>query len=124
MSELWEGDPPLCPSEQSARWSIRQLKPKLIAADAVAFLRGRVYVHPERFASVLNDDAKAMAERRWVAQDLESACDQAGRPLVRFDFDAVARWAADHQRKPAIFAFTAGLERNVALLIERAGRPS
>lgn len=45
-----------------------------------------------------------------------------GRPLVRFDFDAVNRWAHDAARKPAMHAFTAGLERKVALLIERAAR--
>lgn len=49
---LWDGSDAPYPSEHSARWDLRKLQGALAQAQALAIHRGRIYVHPERFARV------------------------------------------------------------------------
>ena len=53
VSALWSGARPAFPSEQSARWALRQHRTALAEGNALALCRGRLLVHPERFARVL-----------------------------------------------------------------------
>ena len=59
LSALWEGTDPPYPSEFSARWALRKMRTPLAQASAVAIHRGRVFVHPQRFADVAEKDAIA-----------------------------------------------------------------
>jgi hypothetical protein len=52
LSCLWEGVNPPCPSEDSARWEIRKLRPELGRAQALAIHRGRTLIHLERYLRV------------------------------------------------------------------------
>ncbi len=52
LSSLWEGPAAPYPSEQSARWQLRKLRPHLAAASAVALHCGELLIHPQRFAEV------------------------------------------------------------------------
>ncbi len=64
LNELWEGEKALFPSESSARWYLRLFRASLAQAEAVAMVRGRLVVHPERFAEVLRKAAmEAFATR-------------------------------------------------------------
>jgi hypothetical protein len=56
---LWEGANPPYPSEFSARWFIRKTRAELAAAQAIAIQRGRMMVHPQRFAQVAEQVAIA-----------------------------------------------------------------
>ena len=60
LNSLWEGNQAPYPSEHSARWAMRKLRPELASAQAVAVHRSRILVHPQRFAAV--------AERAAIAQ--------------------------------------------------------
>lgn len=62
LSDYWNGQD--APSEQSVRWDIRRLRQQLIDASALAYRRGRLLVHPERFRSVIERDALEQARRR------------------------------------------------------------
>lgn len=64
LSELWESANAPYPSSESARWDLRQLRPALVAADALAFHRGRLLIHPQRFAEVKERAAIDAARRR------------------------------------------------------------
>lgn len=64
FASLWQGDAPLYPSEQSARWGLRQLRPELAQARAVAVHRREILVHPQRFAEVAERQAFARFQNR------------------------------------------------------------
>lgn len=53
LRDLWTGDGAPYPSEWSARWHLRCLRTDLAAARAVAKFRNSIYVHPTRFAEVV-----------------------------------------------------------------------
>lgn len=63
VSALWLGPSPLFPSEHSARWLLRQHRAALAEAGALAMLRGRLLIHPSRFASVIERNALEAARR-------------------------------------------------------------
>jgi hypothetical protein len=67
MHVLWEGAKAPYPSEQSARWAVSQHRAALVEAGALALSRGRVFVHPARFAQVIEREAIRAMERRVVA---------------------------------------------------------
>lgn len=60
LCALWEGPQAPYPSENSARWALRQLRDQLAQAQAVGLHRNRLMVHSQRFAEV--------AERAAIAQ--------------------------------------------------------
>lgn len=66
ISSLWEGDHPLYPSEVSARWAYRQLSAALAAHEAIAVHRGRIFIHPGKFAEVVRRQSLASANRRYL----------------------------------------------------------
>ena len=57
LESLWVGTNPTYPSEFSARWELRKLRDQLAKAQAVAIHRGRLYIHPQRFAQVVEQVA-------------------------------------------------------------------
>jgi hypothetical protein len=52
LNRLWEGTAAPYPSEHSARWAIRKMSDELARAQAIAMPRGRMMIHPQRFAQV------------------------------------------------------------------------
>ncbi len=54
---LWDGPSAPYPSEFSARWAVRKLRDKLVKEQALAMHRGRMMVHPHRFAKVAEQAA-------------------------------------------------------------------
>ena len=50
---LFSGPAPLYPSEAAARWAIYKMRAELVEARAVAVHRRRLYIHPERFAAIV-----------------------------------------------------------------------
>lgn len=52
LRALWEGTNAPYPSEFSARWEVRKLRDHLVKNQAVAMHRGRILIHPLRFAEV------------------------------------------------------------------------
>ncbi len=52
LSALWDGTNAPYPSEHSARWELRKLRDALAQSQAVAMHRGRLLIHPGRFAAV------------------------------------------------------------------------
>lgn len=64
INVLWSGSSPPFPSEQSARWQLRMHRAALVAGQALALSRGRVLVHPGRFASVIEAAALDAMRRR------------------------------------------------------------
>lgn len=52
LRSLWEGTNAPYPSEFSARWEVRKLRDHLVKNQAVAMHRGRILIHPLRFAEV------------------------------------------------------------------------
>lgn len=64
IDSLWSGREPLYPSEQSARWALRQHRGALVQGEALALMRGRILVHLERFARVIEVEAIAAMRRR------------------------------------------------------------
>jgi hypothetical protein len=64
FAALWAGDAPAYPSESAARWEFSRKKIALVAAGAVAFHRGRWFVHAERFPAVIERIALDEAGRR------------------------------------------------------------
>jgi hypothetical protein len=69
LRALWEGDSPPYPSEQSARWAIRQLEKRLAAAGALGLHRGMLYVHRQKLIEVAREHAIAQATRRYAGKD-------------------------------------------------------
>jgi hypothetical protein len=65
ISALWESVPPHYPSQQSAQWAIRQLRRPLAEAGAIALHRGRMFIHLDRFAAVVEHDALEKARNRY-----------------------------------------------------------
>lgn len=65
VCSLWEGKCPLYPSEQSARWAIRQHRRALAEAGAIALHRGRTLVHVSRLTSVMERAALEAARKRY-----------------------------------------------------------
>jgi hypothetical protein len=57
LSALWDGEGAPFPSEDSARWVLRNARQALMEVEALAMLRGRIYVHRERFAQVIRQRA-------------------------------------------------------------------
>ena len=52
LRSLWEGNNAPYPSEHSARWEVRKLRDQLAQNQAMAMHRGRMLIHPLRFAEV------------------------------------------------------------------------
>ena len=52
LRTLWEGTNAPYPSEYSARWEVRKLRDQLARHQAMAMHRGRMLIHPMRFAEV------------------------------------------------------------------------
>jgi hypothetical protein len=65
LAILYEGEQAMYPSEHSAQWALRKLRRKLVEAGAIALLCGRIYVHPQRLAQVVEADAIEAARRRY-----------------------------------------------------------
>lgn len=65
ISVLWEADPPIYQSEQSARWAFRALKPRLAEAGAIAYHCGRVLVDPQLVAEIARQVAIERARERY-----------------------------------------------------------
>jgi hypothetical protein len=66
VAMLWQGDAPRYPSEQSARWDLRDpdTRAALLEAGALALHRGRLFVHPQRHAQVIERLAVERLRRR------------------------------------------------------------
>lgn len=66
LNALWEGSAPIFPSENSAKWAIRdpRLRPKLVANRAVAFVGHSRVVHLERFARAYEEYCFERFERQ------------------------------------------------------------
>jgi hypothetical protein len=69
LALLWESGK--YSSEQSARWAIRTHRAALIDAGALAMDRGRLLVHPQRFAQVI--ERAAVDAVRRSAEIIDSA---------------------------------------------------
>lgn len=65
MTDLWNGDQALFPSEQSARWALRKHREPLVAQSALAMFRGRTMYHPQRFSAVIESEAIRAANRAF-----------------------------------------------------------
>lgn len=57
MRSLWEGANAPYPSEYSARWQVNKLRDQLAKNQAMAMHRGRLMIHPLRFAAVAEQAA-------------------------------------------------------------------
>lgn len=66
LSVLWEGGNPAFPSEQSARWALRELRGPLAAAGALAVHRGRTMVDPQKVSEVARQLAVEKARKRYA----------------------------------------------------------
>lgn len=64
LRTLWEGADAPYPSEQSARWAMRQLQPRLAPAGALALHRGMLYVHREKLQEAAREHAIEQASKR------------------------------------------------------------
>jgi hypothetical protein len=64
IHRLWDCEPSAFPSENSARWAIRQHRQALIDAGALALHMGRTFVHRERMAKVMHDQALQAYKQR------------------------------------------------------------
>jgi hypothetical protein len=67
VSELWEGSTPVFPSENSARWLLKQQRQALLDAEALALHRGRLFVHRERLLQVARQHAMAACRQQYAA---------------------------------------------------------
>lgn len=65
LRSLWEGKDAPYPSEQSARWAIRQLERRLAEMGALGLHRGMLYVHHQKLIEVARDHAIAQATKRF-----------------------------------------------------------
>ena len=64
VAALWTGKNPPYPSEQSARWALRQHRQLLADAGALALDRGRLVVQPELFVRVIEQEAIRAIQKR------------------------------------------------------------
>ena len=64
LKTLWEGEDPLYPSEQSARWAVRTLGKQLAEVEAIAIHRRELLVRRDAFVRVIEDVAKKRFQRR------------------------------------------------------------
>lgn len=66
LSTLWDGaaKSALFPSESSARWFVQMNRQALVEAEAIAYHRRRVMVHPERMETVARAVALSCARKR------------------------------------------------------------
>lgn len=76
LRALWEGAGAPYPSEQSARWAVRQLQPQLAAAGALGLHRGMLYVHRVKFADVARAHAVQAAVRRYGRVHIGAAANE------------------------------------------------
>lgn len=67
MEGLWQGENPLCTSKHSAHWLLRRNREQLVAANALALHRNRMYVHRERLCRVLEERALGDVRRRLAS---------------------------------------------------------
>ncbi len=67
LSALWEGESPIYPSEQSARWALRVIRAQLAKAGALAYHRGRLQVDPQKVAEIAREVAIERARQRYGA---------------------------------------------------------
>lgn len=63
---LWEGDGAPYPSEQSARWALRQMQSELAQDGALALHRGMLWVNRDKFAELARQRAVSAAMRRYT----------------------------------------------------------
>lgn len=68
LEVLWSGTKPPYPSQDSARWAVATHRAALVAGGALALSRGRVLIHPERFAAVIEAEAVAAMQRRYAPE--------------------------------------------------------
>lgn len=61
---LLAGPNPLFPSRASLNWAVTQLRTDLIAAQALAYVRGRLLIHPARLNEVRERAALRSAANR------------------------------------------------------------
>ncbi len=61
---LYEGEHALFKSQHGWQWAQRSLRAQLVEADALAIHRGRLLVHPERVAQVVERVAVERARAR------------------------------------------------------------
>jgi hypothetical protein len=68
LRALWTGAQPPYASEQAARWALRKYREQFAQAEALAVVRGRLLVHPDRFVRVIEKAAIAeVASRAGMA---------------------------------------------------------
>ena len=65
LASLWQGANPAYPSEQSARWAVKQIQGELAKAGALGLHRGRLFVNRATFAEVARTRALAAASKRY-----------------------------------------------------------
>lgn len=65
LSALWQGPGAPYPSENAARWAMRQLQEPLAAAGALGLHRGMLYVHRQKLIEVARQHAIAQATKRY-----------------------------------------------------------
>lgn len=65
LRTLWEGPDAPYPSEQSARWAIRQLDGRLAQVGALGLHRGMLYVHMAKFVVLARQHAIEQAAKRY-----------------------------------------------------------
>jgi hypothetical protein len=65
LRTLWAGEAAPYPSEQSARWAIRQLDARLAAVGALALHRGMLFVHRQKLVEVAREHAIQQAAKRY-----------------------------------------------------------
>ena len=88
LSSLWQGEGAPYPSEASARWALRQLKAVLAQSNALAFHRGRLLVHMDRFALIVEQRAIAPPS---VASSPRSSRSRKERQLVALSIATARR---------------------------------
>lgn len=69
LAALWEGEGAPFPSEQAARWAVRQRRAQLIDLEAIALLRGRTFVHREKLVQLMRQQAVAAYRDRYTGSD-------------------------------------------------------
>ncbi|TFZ03366.1 hypothetical protein [Ramlibacter rhizophilus] len=69
LRALWEGANPPYPSEQSARWAIRQLQRRLADVGALGLHRGMLFIHMPKLVQVAREHAIEQATKRCVKKD-------------------------------------------------------
>jgi hypothetical protein len=65
VSQLWTGENPMYPSQQSALWALRQMRRALAQGGALALHRGRTMIHPKKMAQIAEEIAIEKARKRY-----------------------------------------------------------